>query len=203
MVADPTQSDSPGTSPDERPPAPRGLQQADDLLPLVYQELRSLAASRLRTLPPGQTLQPTALVHDVYLRLIGDADPGWKGRAHFFGAAAMAMRNILVDQARRKGSVKHGGGRQRQRFFEDAEPGASWNCDPADVLALDQAMSRLEHEYPRHARVVTLRYFAGLSIEQVAELMDVGISTVKRDWRFARVWLRRELEPDAEPEDGA
>ena len=201
MVAQPPKPDPNDNASPSRADVDLTRHDASELLPLVYQELRSLAAARLRNLPPGQTLQPTALVHDVYIRLVGDRDPGWNGRAHFFGAAAMAMRNILVDQARRKGAVKHGGSRRRVELFESADGSGHFTFDPAEVLALDQAMSTLEREFPRHARVVALRYFAGLSIEQVADLMDLGLSTVKRDWRFARAWLRRELlaDPDAGP----
>ncbi len=167
---------------------------AEDLLPLVYEELRRLAESRLARLPPGQTLQPTALVHDAYLRLVGDADPGWNGRAHFFGAAARAMRNILVDQARRKGAIKHGGDRRRQALHEGGAPGPMIETPPEDMISLDAALARLEAEHPRQARVVMLRYFAGLTNEQVADLTDIALSSVKRDWRFARAWLRREID---------
>ncbi len=166
---------------------------AAELLPLVYEELRRLASSRLSALPPGQTLQATALVHDAYMRLVGEADPGWNGRAHFFGAAAQAMRNILVDQARRKSAVKHGGDRRRIELDENAAPELTIEIAPGEVLSLDVALERLEVEHPRQSRVVLLRYFAGLSTEQIAELLDVGASTIKRDWRFARAWLQREM----------
>lgn len=182
----------PGSRPTPPAVASEDLHPASELLPLVYEELRRLAASRLRQLPPGQTLQPTALVHDTYLRLVKDHDPGWSGRGHFFGAAAMAMRNILVEHARRKATVKHGGGRRRVELGQDSDPPATIGVDPAEVLSLDAALHRLERSHPRQSRVVMLRYFAGLSLEQIADLMEVGVSTVKRDWRFARAWLRRE-----------
>lgn len=176
---------------------------ASDLLPVVYDELRRLAASRLRRLPPGQTLQPTALVHDAYLRLIKNSDPGWSGRGHFFGAAAMAMRNILVEHARRKDSVKHGGGRRRVDLGHASDTPLTAELSPGEVLGLDAALDRLEREHPRQSRVVLLRYFAGMTNEQIADMMDVGVSTIKRDWRFARAWLRREMGDDPEQEGDA
>lgn len=162
------------------------------LLPLVYDELRQLAAARLRGTPPGNTLQATALVHEAYLKLVAGTagDPGWESRRHFFGAAANAMRNILVDQARRKGRVRHGGDRRRvgaeqaELAVEDA---------PGDLLALDEALKRLEADDPRKGQIVMLRYFAGMTNAQIAELLEVSERTVEREWRFARSWLQREL----------
>lgn len=171
-----------------------GPHAAEDLIPLVYDELRRLAASRLAHLPPGQTLQPTALVHDAFLRLVGDADPGWNGQARFFGAAAMAMRNILVEQARRKGAIKHGGNRKRVGAQADDLPDISTSLASEEIVSLDEVLDEFGAAHPRHARVVMLRYFVGLTNEQIAEVMDIGLSTVKRDWRFACAWLRRRME---------
>lgn len=169
---------------------------ARQLLPLVYGELRKLAESRLTKTPPGNTLQPTALVHEAYLRLIGSGDPGWQGRNHFFAAAAQAMRDILVEQARRKSRIKHGGGRARLDLSDvdsAAEP------DPQEVLAVDEALAKLEKEDPRGAQVAILRYFGGLTEPETAAILDVSESTVVRDWKFARTWLFREFR-SAHPE---
>src|SRR5215510_1527798 len=141
------------------------MQPAAELLPAVYAELRRLAAALAGRLPPGQTLQPTALVHEAYLRLVGEQDPGWNGRRHFFGAAARAMRDILVEQARRKGARKHGGGARRVELTE----GLALIEPPADdVLALDEAIQRLQAEEPRLAEIVILRYYTGLSVKEIA-----------------------------------
>jgi RNA polymerase sigma factor (TIGR02999 family) len=166
---------------------------AENLLPLVYNELRALAKARLRHVPPGNTLQPTALVHEAYIKAVGEADPGWDGRGHFFAAAARAMRNILVDQARRKAAMKHGGGAARADLTPDLLP---IDAPAADMLALDQALERLEREDPRKAQVVMLRFFAGLTSEQCGQVMGISTPTVERDWRFARSWLARELGED-------
>jgi RNA polymerase sigma factor (TIGR02999 family) len=171
-----------------------GQYTAEDLIPLVYDELRRLAASRLAHLPPGQTLQPTALVHDAFLRVVGDSDSCWNGQAHFFGAAAVAMRNILVDQARRKSAVKHGGDLKRVPADASDLPDIATVLASEEILSLDPALDQFTASHPRHARVVMLRYFVGMTNEQIAEVMDIGISTVKRDWRFACAWLRRRME---------
>jgi RNA polymerase sigma factor (TIGR02999 family) len=163
---------------------------ARNLLPLVYNELRDLAKARLRRLPPGQTLQPTALVHEAYLRVVGDEDPGWDGRGHFFGAAARAMRDILVEQARRKASVKHGGGHRRVDMAF-AEPSIDQPSD--DILAVDEAVRRLEKDDPRKGQIVNLRYFARLSSAETAQALGLSIATVGREWRYIRAWLEREL----------
>ena len=163
---------------------------AAELLPLVYGELRQLARARMAKTPPGQTLQPTALVHEAYLRLIGADDPGWNSRGHFFAAAGQAMRQILVDQARRKGSLKRGGGRQRLDV-DDVEPAIESPSD--DILALEEALTHLEQDDPRKAEVVNLRYFAGLTVEETAAALDISVTTVEREWRFARVRLYDEL----------
>jgi RNA polymerase sigma factor (TIGR02999 family) len=164
------------------------MQQAAELLPVVYAELRRLAAALAGRLPPGQTLQPTALVHEAYLRLVGDQDPGWHGRRHFFGAAARAMRDILVEQARRKGARKHGGGGRRVELNE----GLALIEPPADdLLAVDEAIHKLQAEKPHLAEIAMLRYFAGLSVDETASVLGVSASTVAREWRFARAWLTR------------
>jgi RNA polymerase sigma factor (TIGR02999 family) len=166
------------------------VQSAEELLPVVYAELRRLAAALASRLPPGQTLQPTALVHEAYLRLVGDRDPGWNGRRHFFGAAARAMRDILVDQARRKASHKHGGQGRRLELAE----GMAFIDPPADdLLALDEAIQKLQAQKSHLAEIVMLRYFTGLSVEETASVLGQSVRTVYRDWRFARAWLTREL----------
>jgi RNA polymerase sigma factor (TIGR02999 family) len=166
------------------------MQLAAELLPVVYAELRRLAAAMASRLPPGQTLQPTALVHEAYLRLVGDRDPGWSGGRHFFGAAARAMRDILVDQARRKGARKHGGGGQRVELTE----GLALIEPPADdLLAVDEAIQKLRAEQPHLAEIAMLRYFAGLSTDETAAVLGISASTLAREWRFARAWLARNL----------
>ena len=161
---------------------------AAELLPLVYDELRKLAAARLAGEKPGQTLQPTALVHEAYLRLVGGEHPqGWDGRGHFFAAAAEAMRRILVEQARRKQADKRGGGRQCVPL-NDAEVGYTPAED--EVLALDEALTRLAAEDPQAARLIQLRYFAGLSVEDAAALVGLSRSSAYEHWAYARVRLR-------------
>lgn len=169
-------------------------QAAGELLPLVYAELRKLAKSRLAKLPPGQTLQPTALVHEAFLKLVGDTDPGWENRGHFFGAAARAMRDILVDQARRKGSLKRGG--DFQRLTPDDEPLAI-EAPTVDLIALDEALLRLEKDDERKAHIVNLRYFAGLSREETAAALGVTTRTIDRDWRYIVARLHQELSDSA------
>jgi len=163
---------------------------SERLLPLVYAELRKLAEARMAKTPPGNTLQPTALVHEAYLRLAGAEDPHWEGRHHFFGAAARAMRDILVEQARRKSRLRHGGEKRRANIDLDAiarEP------DTAEVLAVDDALEELERVDARSAQVVVLRYFGGLTEAETAAVLGVSESTVVRDWRYARTWLYRRL----------
>jgi RNA polymerase sigma factor (TIGR02999 family) len=160
------------------------------LLPEVYAELRRLAEALTVGLRPGQTLQPTALVHEAFLRLVGDRDPGWEGQRHFFGAAAQAMRQILVDQARRRGARKRGGDERRIELAE----GLAYIEPPADdVLALDEAIQALQADEPLLAEIVMLRYYSGLSVEETAAVLGQSGSTVKRDWRRARAWLSRRL----------
>jgi RNA polymerase sigma factor (TIGR02999 family) len=163
---------------------------ADQLLPVVYAELRALARMLMAQAPPGNTLQPTALVHEAYLRIAGKEDPGWNSRGHFFAAAAQAMRRILVEQARRKAAVKHGGD---QRRADVADADLSIALPDADILALDQALERLAQWDERKARVVELRYLVGLDIAETALVLGVSEPTVERDWRFARVFLFDQL----------
>jgi RNA polymerase sigma factor (TIGR02999 family) len=165
---------------------------AERLLPLVYEELRKLAAQRLVHEKPGQTLQATALVHEAYLRLVdGKQDQHWNGRAHFFGAAAEAMRRILIDKARHKNTSKGGGGRAQQELPDIAAPVEEPGID---VLALDEALQKLEKQDERRARLVKLRFFAGLTIDQASEVLGIATSTAQNDWAYARYWLRLEIE---------
>lgn len=167
---------------------------AEALLPQVYDELRRLARARMAHERPGQTLQPTALVHEAYLRLVGRSDPGWNGRSHFFGAAAEAMRRILVERARRRRRVRHGGELVRVPL-EGAEGAAPAKTD--EILGVDHALERLEGLDPEMARIVKLRYFAGLTFGEVAELVGSSERSVYRVWSAARAWLRREIEGDS------
>ena len=161
---------------------------AEELLPLVYAELRKLAAQRLAGEQPGQTLQATALVHEAYVRLVGGEQPhGWNGRGHFFAAAAEAMRRILVETARRKGRVRHGGGRTRIDLDQVAAVDDDGGAD--DLLVLDEALGRLEADQPEVAAVVKLRYFAGMTAGQAAEALGLSRRTADRHWAFARAWL--------------
>ena len=168
---------------------------AEQLLPLVYDELRTLAAVRLADEKPGQTLQATALVHEAYVRLVGSAsNQTWDGRSHFFAAAAEAMRRILIDRARHKNSRKAGGGRRRVDLNE-----IELTLDEPDLelLALDDALRELERKDPRKAEVVKLRFFAGFTTAQAAVALDVSTSTAENDWAYARSWLRLRMgEPD-------
>ncbi|WP_146390092.1 ECF-type sigma factor [Allorhodopirellula solitaria] len=170
-----------------------GDQQAtEQLLPLVYQELRQLASRRMTHEKAGHTLQPTALVHEAFLRLVGgENSQAWEGRGHFFAAAAESMRRILIESARRRNAEKRGGHFQRAELADDAAA-----IDPDDsetLLALDDALTKLESMDTELARLVQLRYFTGLTIDQTAELLDVSPRTVKRNWAYARAWLKREM----------
>jgi RNA polymerase sigma factor (TIGR02999 family) len=168
---------------------------ADQLLPLVYAELRKLAARHLAQEKPGQTLQATALVHDSYLRLVGRNEQNqWNSRGHFFAAAAEAMRRILVENARRKGRIKHGGELNRIEFSDIAS-----HADSAadELLAVNDALARLEAVDPSAASLVKLRYFAGLTMPDVAETLGISLRTAERNWTFARTWLKRELSRDS------
>ena len=165
-----------------------------DLLPLVYEQLRALAARKFRQERPDQTLQATALVHEAYLRLV---DPKsvqkWDGRWHFFAAAAEAMRRILVDRARTRGRLKRGGGRRRLSL-DDMQ--LTLNEPAGDLLALDEALERLAVEHPQHAQLVKLRYFAGLTTEQAADALGISVRTAGRDWAYARAWLFEHIRSD-------
>jgi len=166
---------------------------ADELLPLVYQELRLLAAQKLSREPPGQTLQATALVHEAYLRLVGAEGQNWEGRAHFFAAAAEAMRRILIDIARRKKSLKYGGDRKRIDL-DEAVPADDVDIPLTELLALDEALEKLSKKDKVKADLVKLRYFAGLTIGQTAEILGISATTAKRYWAYARAWLLREVD---------
>jgi len=164
---------------------------SDQLLPLVYNELRRLAQAKMAHEPSGQTLQPTALVHEAYVRLVDSSNPqAWNSKGHFFAAAANAMRRILVENARRKMSLRRGGDRRRV----DVEKIDFANPNDASFLtALDESLEQLAEEKPLVAQVVTLRFFAGLSIEQTSEALDVSVRTVNRHWSFAKAWLHSQL----------
>jgi len=164
----------------------------DELLPLVYEELRILAAQKLSRELPGLTIQATALVHEAYLRLVGSEDPGWDSRGHFFAAAAEAMRRILVEDARRKKYRRHGGGQNRVTLND------SWIRDdttisPDDLLALDEALGKLENQDSTKAELVKLRFFAGLTSDQAAKALGISHATAERYWAYARSWLRLEV----------
>lgn len=163
---------------------------SENLVPVLYQELRRLARSMRAARPHGATLQTTDLVHAAYLKLVGDGDPGWNGRAHFFGSAARAMREILVDQARHKGHKKHGGGLRRVTLADIATPAA---LPVQDILALHEALERLEADDPRKGEIVNLRFFAGLTVEETAGILGVSRRTVEREWRYVRAWLYEQL----------
>jgi RNA polymerase sigma factor (TIGR02999 family) len=169
---------------------------ADQLLPLVYDELRRLAAQQLAQEKPGQTLQATALVHEAYLRLVGAAPrQPWDSRGHFFAAAAEAMRRILVEQARRKGRIRHGGALRRADLL-DAEVAAP--TDDEQILLLDEALTRLAAARPQAAELVKLRFFSGLTVEEAAPMLGLSPRTARRLWVFARAWLRRDMERSAD-----
>ena len=177
---------------------------SDELLPLVYDELRRLAAQHLARERPGQTLDPTALVHEAYLRLLGSAagapgeEPHWAGRRHFFAAAAEAMRRILIEKARRKRRAKHGGGRQRVAL-DEALPAA---MPRDDLVALDEALTRFAQREPAKAELVKLRFFAGLTLPQAAQVLGISPATAQRHWTYARTWLYAELADKPEAADG-
>jgi RNA polymerase sigma factor (TIGR02999 family) len=178
---------------------------ADQLLPLVYEELRQLAAQKMIHEKPGQTLQPTALVHEAYLRLVASGDASaprescWENRGHFFAAAAEAMRRILIENARRKRSQKYGGGLKRL----DADEVVLEMPEPAeDLLALDEALNTLAAKDPHKAELVKLRYFAGMTIEEAAGVLDISTATAKRWWTYARAWLYQEMTGDAASAEG-
>ena len=168
------------------------LEASADLLPLVYSELRKLAASRLAAEPAGQTLQATALVHEAYLRLTKNNDQQrWNSRGHFFGAASTAMRRILIEQARRKKSLRGGGEFNRVSSHEIEQ---TLQSSPAELLTLNEALTILAETHPRKAKLVELRFFAGLSNREAAEVLDISTSTADQDWRYARAWLKVKMD---------
>src|SRR2546426_37980 len=164
---------------------------ADGLLPLVYDELRKLAAHKMANEVPGQTLQPTALVHEAWLRLVGNEDQKWNGRAHFFGAAAEAMRRILIENARRKGAQRHGGGKARLDVheIEIATP-----AKDEELMALSDALEKFAVRDKQKAELVKLRYFVGLTTEETAQVLGISVPTADRWWNFSRAWLYEEIE---------
>jgi len=163
---------------------------AEQLLPLVYAELRRLAAHKMAGENPSQTLQPTALVHEAWLKLVGQQNRRWQDRNHFFAAAAEAMRRILIDNARRKLRFRHGGGQQRVELSADAQAATS---EDDQVLAVDEALEKLARLDPQRAEIVKLRYFVGLSFQETAEVLGISEPTAKRYWAFARAWLHEEI----------
>ena len=166
---------------------------AERLLTIVYDELRQLAAAKMAHERPGHTLQPTALVHEAWLRLGGDAQPAWQNRRHFFCAAAEAMRRVLISNARRKRAARRGAGAVHVAF-DAAEAGIAAPVPDDDLLRVHEALDRLAAEDPRKAELVKLRYFVGLSVEQAAEALGTSLRTAKRDWAYARAWLGNEIE---------
>lgn len=168
------------------------IQAANELLPLVYEELRQLAARKMERESPGQTLQATALVHEVWLRLGGDQQPPWQNRAHFFGAAAEAMRRILIDNARRKNALRHGGQAERIELDLDSLEMAA-GMDDDQLLALHEALETLKTHDAVKAELVKLRFFAGLTLSEAAKVLDISEPTAKRYWAYVRAWLFREI----------
>jgi len=166
---------------------------AAELLPLVYDELRRLAASKMAREAPGQTLQATALVHEVWLRLGGDGQPQWGNRAHFFAAAAEGMRRILIDNARRKRTVRHGGELAKLSADATGFDVASPAGDDEELLLVNEAIDALAEHDPRKAELVKQKYFAGLTLEEAAEVLGISLRTAKRDWAYARAWLFNEV----------
>jgi len=166
---------------------------ADQLLPLVYEELRKLATAKMAHESPNQTLQPTALVHEAWLRLTGDENVKWEGRGHFFGAAAEAMRRILIDNARRKQALRHGGGQQRIDI-DEVEIAAFAKAD--ELLAMNEALEKFAALDRQKAELVKLRYFVGLTIEEAAQVLGVSAPTAKRWWTYARAWLYQKIQGD-------
>jgi len=183
---------------DQVTPLLRRIEQGDphaaaELLPLVYDELRRLAASKLARESPGQTLQATALVHEVWLRLGGDEQPSWGNRAHFFAAAAEGMRRILIDNARRKLAVRHGGLLEKLSADATGFDLASDPADDAELLLVNDAIDALTAHDPRKAELVKQKYFTGLTLEEAAEVLGISVRTAKRDWAYARAWLFNEV----------
>ena len=169
---------------------PDEIQTTEQLLPLVYAELRRLAADKMARENPGQTLQPTALVHEAWLKLGGEQNPKWRNRNHFFAAAAEAMRRILTDKAKRKLRLRHGGGQQRVDLDDCATAADS---EAGHILAVSDALEKFAQLDPQRAELVKLRYFVGLTFEEAAEVLGVSVPTAKRYWSFARAWLYEEI----------
>lgn len=167
------------------------LRDEDALFNELYDELHKLAQARMRRLPDGQTLQPTALIHEIYLRMHERADRQWHGRAHFFAAAARAMHEVLVDQVRSKRAKKRGG--DQHRVDITVTLAADDDVSVVTILALDEILSRMAAEYPDHARIVVYRYFGGLTMEEIAEVLEIPKRTAERYWRFSRAWLKQAL----------
>lgn len=192
MLADPELDDDERTTPF----TPATERDGRVLAEALYQELRKLARARMQRLPPGQTLQPTALVHEVYLRMMGEHQPDWNGRRHFFGAAARAMRDILVEHARHKATFKRGRGQVRcHSIVTFADGDDAMHLAAEDVLALQRALDKLEREHPQMAELALLRYFGGLSVREIAEAWGITTRAVEKKWTFARAWMQRELGP--------
>jgi RNA polymerase sigma factor (TIGR02999 family) len=173
---------------------------ARDLLPIVYDQLRALARAQMAHERAGMTLQPTALVHEAYLRLVGGADVKWNSRGHFFGAAAQAMRRILVEAARTRKQLKRGGGRSRIELDDGM---AVFDPKNVDHEELDKVLTRLEAQDPRKGQVVMLRYFAGLGVQETADALGISPATVKNDWAYARAWLFKELSKDPQESENS
>ncbi|MFZ2875095.1 MAG: sigma-70 family RNA polymerase sigma factor [Phycisphaerales bacterium] len=171
---------------------------SEQLLPLIYDELRKLARSYMKRESEGQTIQATALVHEAYMRLVGSADVSWDNRGHFFGAAALAMRRILVERARSRGRIKRGGDRQRVDLADHADAGDE---SSVDLVTLDGALRKLEAFDQRKSEVVMLKYFAGLTNDEVAAALGLSSATIRNEWTFARAWLMRELSRAETPEE--
>lgn len=161
---------------------------AERLLPIVYDDLRQLARARIARMAKGRTMHATELVHEAWMRIVSGGDPGWQGRTHFFGAAANAMRNILVDQARRRGALKRDA--QRKEAMPDDVPDLEHGLPYADILTVHEALEAMERDHPRPAQVVLLRFFGGLQMPEIAQMLDISLPTAERDWRFARAWLQ-------------
>lgn len=166
---------------------------AEQLLPLVYQELRRLAAHKMANEAPGQTLQATALVHEAWLRLVGNQNQKWEGRAHFFAAAAEAMRRILIERARRKQAMRHGGGQQRVDI-DEVDLASPSQADDEQLLAISEALDKLAVEHRAEAELVKLRYFVGMTNDEAAEVLGISARTAKYYWTHARAWLYREIQ---------
>jgi len=163
---------------------------AAELLPLVYDELRRLARAKMVGESPGQTLQPTALVHEAYMRVVCEGEKDWGGRSHFFSVAALAMRRILVDQARKKSSLKRGGSNARVDL-DDVD--LAFESPPGDVLGIDEALQKLEASDPRKGQIVNMRYFLGMTVQETAAALGLSVSTIEEEWRYVRAWLQREV----------